>query len=54
MLRCNIRLHANLQPDQYIRKEFIVGSVLDAAVKMGHSRMNKGQMNHSIESFMQR
>jgi len=41
MLRCNIKLHANLQPDQYIRKEFIVGSVLDAAVKIDHSRMSK-------------
>jgi hypothetical protein len=54
MLRCNIKLHANLQPDQYLRKEFIVGSVLDAAVETGHSRKNKGLMNQSIESFMQR
>ena len=54
MLCCNIKLHANLQPDQYIRKELIVGSVLVAAVKIGRSRMNSGLMNHSIAIFMQR
>ncbi len=53
MLRCNIKLHANLQPDQYIREEFIIGSVLEVSVKTRHSRMNKGPINYSIESFMQ-
>jgi hypothetical protein len=54
MRRCNIKLHAYFLPDQTRRKEFIVGSVLDCAVEMDQSHMDKGLINHLIENFLQR
>jgi hypothetical protein len=54
MNRCNIKLHAYFLPGQPRRMEFIVGSVLDSAVEMGQSQMDKGLMDHLIENFLQR
>ncbi|NWF74228.1 MAG: hypothetical protein HXY51_14480, partial [Nitrospirae bacterium] len=54
MHRCNIKLHAHFLPGQTRRKEFIVGSVLDCAVEMDQSHMDKGLINHLIENFLQR
>jgi hypothetical protein len=51
---CNLKLHANFQRDLLMLKEFIVGPFFGVTVKMGRSPMNKGLMDNSIESFMQR
>jgi hypothetical protein len=52
--RCNIKLRAYFLPGQPKRKDFIVGSVLDRAVEMRQSHMDKGLMHHLIEKFLQR
>jgi hypothetical protein len=54
MIRCNIKLQANFQPDLPVGKESIVGSFFDDAVKMGQSPMDKGLIDGSIENFLQR
>jgi hypothetical protein len=54
MPRYNIKLRANLQAYRPRQMEFIVGSVFDAAAKLSQFRMDKGVMDHCIESFLQR
>jgi hypothetical protein len=54
MARWNIKLDANFQPDLSMYKEFIAGSLFGGAVKMRQTPMDKGIMDNSIESFLQR
>jgi len=49
MVRCNIKLHANFQPNLPMRKESIVGVFFDDIVKNCKSPMNKRLME--VEDF---